>query len=58
MYVWYGSPLRSARSWAALMSGTGNRMVTVFRGTRRLALPDLSALLMISVATSGWRSHH
>src|ERR1035441_6828496 len=33
-------------------------MVTVFKGTARLASPDFSARLMISVAASGWLSHH
>src|ERR1019366_1984955 len=54
----YGSPFSCARSWAVLISGTGSRMVTVFKGTARLALPDFSARFMISVAASGWLSHH
>ena len=41
-----------------MISGTGSRMVTVFKGTRRVAFPDFSARFMISVAASGWLSHH
>src|SRR6266568_46827 len=51
-------PFSCARSWAAWISGTGSRMVTVFKGTARLALPDFSARFMISVAAAGWLSHH